>query len=761
MDKQKFDHNRIAIAASGVGQNPAAADNERASGHRFASTVTVDYESPVLRCLSLISGLLGRPVSTVALKSGMPQGRERLSLAVCLRAADQAGLQVGTFHRPHLAGISPLTLPCILLLKNDNACVLTDISQDSAEVLFPEMGDVPQVLPLQRLKDQYAGYLLLVRPEGRLDRRASELKLVDTKAWFWGTIFKFWPIYKHVLLATLLVNILALASPLFIMNVYDRVVPNSAFDTLWALAGGVLIAYIFDFLLRNLRSYFADVAGKNSDVIIASRLMQQMMAMRLDKKPDSAGTLANNIREFETLREFFSSTTLMALVDMPFIFIFIALIGYIGGPLAYAPLVAVPIVILVGIFVQRPFQKVVEQSFREGSQKNALLVEALNGIETIKTSMAEGQVQKRWEEVVGLNARSTSKARALANFSMTFSQWAAQLVSVMIIIGGVYLIARGELTLGGLIACNILVGRAMAPLGAVAAVLTRLQQSRMALKSLDLLMRQPNERPAGQEFIQAADLQPSLTFEDVSFQYPQSQTLALSKISLKIEAGEKVGIIGRTGSGKSTLGRLCLGLYQPQEGAIKIGGIDLRQLHVADLRHQMGYVSQDNYLFYGSIRENIAMGAPYADGRAILRAADIAGVTDFVRHHPAGFDWQVGERGMNLSGGQRQAVTIARALLLDPQILILDEPTSSMDNSAEALFRKRLQEHLGDRTLLLFTHRTSLLQLIDRLIVLDGGRVIADGPKQEILKALKKGAVKVPQKMQGNHGEEKSENQTS
>ncbi len=711
-------------------------------GSTFISPGTVDFEPPVLRCLSLISGLLGKPVSTVALKAGIPQGKERPPLSVCLRAAEQAGLVVGTFHRPRLEMISTLTLPCILLLKNDQACVLTALQEETAEVILPELGETEKTLPLSRLEEQYTGYVLLAHLQGRLDRRASDLKLVNTREWFWGTILKFFPIYKHVLLATLLVNILALASPLFVMNVYDRVVPNSAFDTLWALAGGVVIAYLFDFLLRNLRGYFADVAGKNADVIIASKLMQQMTAMRLDSKPDSAGTLANNLREFETLREFFSSTTLMALIDIPFIFIFIALIGYISGPLAFAPLVAIPVVILVGFFLQQPLQRVVEQNFREGAQKNALLVEAITGIETIKSTMAEGQIQKRWEEVVGLNARSSSLARALANFSISFSQWAAQIVSVLTIIGGVYLISEGELTLGGLIGCNILVGRAMAPLGAVAAILARLQQSRMALKSLDLLMRQPNERPEGQEFIRSQGLAPSLAFERVHFVYPNSQTPALDDINLSIKAGEKVGVVGRTGCGKSTLGRLCLGFYQPQDGSVKLGDIDLRQLHIADLRSRIGYVSQDNFLFYGSIRENIALGAPYIDGQAILRAATIAGVADFVRNHPAGFDWQVGERGMNLSGGQRQAITIARALVLDPPILILDEPTSSMDNSAEAILRQRLSTILGGKTLLLFTHRTSLLQLVDRLVVMDSGRIVADGPKNEVLQSLRNGQVR-------------------
>ncbi len=707
----------------------------------FVSPGLVDYEPPVLRCLSLVAGLLGRPVSTVALKAGMPQGRERPPLSVCVRAAEQAGLTVRTFHKPQIENISSLIMPCILVLQNDQACILSALDDGHAEVIFPQGGGTSKRLSLEQLQPQYSGYVLLASPEGKLDQRASDLRLVDTREWFWGTIFKFFPIYKHVLLATVMVNILALASPLFIMNVYDRVVPNSAFDTLWALAIGVFIAYLFDFLLRNLRGYFADVAGKNADVIIASKLMQQMTAMRFDHKPESAGTLANNLREFESLREFFSSTTLMALVDMPFIFLFVGLISYIAGPLAYAPLVAVPVVILVGYFLQLPFQRIIEKSFREGAQKNALLVEAITGMETIKTSMAEGQIQKRWEEVIGLNAKSTSRARALSNFSISFSQWSAQLVSVAIIIGGVYLISEGELTLGGLIACNILVGRAMAPLGAVAAMLTRLQQSRMALKSLDLLMKQPNERPLDNEFIQAKNLQASISFENVHFQYPNSQTPALDGVSLHIKPGEKVAVLGRTGSGKSTLGRLCVGLYEPQKGAVKLDGIDLRQLHVADLRSHIGYVSQDNYLFYGSIRDNIAFGAPYVDGPAILSAANLAGVTDFVKGHPAGFDWQVGERGMSLSGGQRQAVTIARALLLDPDILIFDEPTSAMDNNAELLLRQRMKESLADKTLLLFTHRTSLLGLVDRVVIMEAGKIVADGPKAEVLKALKNGAI--------------------
>lgn len=709
------------------------------------SPAFIDYDPPLLVCLSILMRLAGRPVSTEAVKSGVPLGKEPLSIATCIRAAEHVGLHAKAVYRDGLDKISSLTLPCILVLENQSACVLTGLSDDQAEVIFPENEDSTTTIPRDELEKAYSNYAIFARLKGRLDKRASELKLLETKKWFWGNILRFFPIYKHVVLASVVVNMLAIASPLFVMNVYDRVVPNNALDTLWVLALGVTIAFGFEFLLKNLRGYFVDVAGRNADVLIASKLMQQLMAMRAEHKPDSTGSLANNLREFESLRDFFSSTTLLAVVDLPFLFIFVAIIFFIGGPLCFVPIVAIPIVVLTGLFLQYPLQRFIEDGFKEATQKNALLVEIINGLETIKSSLAEGAMQRRWEKIVDMSAVSSSRAKVLANFSITFAQFATQLVSVGIIIFGVYRISEGLLTMGGLIACNILVGRAMAPLGAVAAILTRLQQSRMALKSLDLLMKIPNERPEGQASLRHKDLEASITFDQVVFQYPEAELLALNNVSLHIRQGEKVGIIGRVGSGKSTIGRLCQGLYLPQQGDVKVGGIDIRQLDIADLRRKIGYVSQDNYLFYGTIKDNIALGLPYADDRAVLQAAEIAGVTDFLRFHPAGFGLQVGERGMNLSGGQRQAVTIARALLQEPDILILDEPTSSMDNATELMFRQRLMSNLNGKTLLLITHRHSMLPLVDRLIVIDGGRIVADGPKNRVLAGLKNERIRAVQ----------------
>jgi ATP-binding cassette subfamily C protein LapB len=697
----------------------------------------VDYESPLLRCLVVLFSLHGRTISLEKLKGGLPEHGGPSHTSACLRAAMQAGMNVRAVHRQKLENISTLTLPCILLLKTKGACVLTGLTDKTAEIIFPETGGTPIEILRYKLEEEYAGYAIFGKVEGRLDKRASEIKLLKAKRWFWGTIWHYLPIYKHVGVASLVINLLAIVSPLFFMNVYDRVVPNNALDTLWVLAIGIAIAYVFDFILRNLRSYFCDVAGKNADIILASRLMQHLMSIRLDNKPDSTGTLANNLREFESLREFFSSTTLLAIIDLPFLFVFIALVGFIGGPMLFVPALAVPLVIIIGWLLQYPLQRAIESGYKEGAQKNALLIEILNGIETVKTSQAEGRMQRMWERVVGMSARSNSHTKTLANFSITMSMLAAQLVSMIIIVWGVHRIGAGDLTMGGLIACNILAGRAMAPLSQVAAMLSRLQQSRMALKSLDLLMTLPTERADDSASLCYVGLAPSLAAEELSFRYPGNERLALENINFLFRPGEKIGIIGKMGSGKSTLGKLIVGLYQPTEGAIKLGGVDIRQMDVAELRSRAGYVSQDNYLFYGNVRENIAISNPNADDNAILRAATIAGVTDFVQAHPAGFGMPVGERGMSLSGGQRQSVALARALLNDPEILILDEPSSNMDNSAEFQFKRRLATIIKDKTLVLITHRMSMIDLVDRLVVMDSGRIIADGPKAAVLNALK------------------------
>ncbi len=698
----------------------------------------VYFTPPLVGCLSVVSRLQGRPVSSTALEAGLPRTQEGMTPYAVIRAARREGIDAQITHKPVIDKISPLNLPCILLMQDGSACVLVSVASGTARVITPENPDAPFDTPVEKLKETYSGHAVFARPKASLDGRTEGLKIFNTKQWFWGTIFHFLPIYRHVILATIFINLLAIASPLFTMNVYDRVVPNNALETLWVLAVGVGIAFFFDFALRNLRGYFVDVAGRNSDILVASKLMSHILSIRLDHKPESTGALVNNMREFDSLREFFSSTTLLALVDLPFLVLFITIIFYIGGPIAIVPAVIAPIVILVGIIMQGPLKRAIEGGYKESTQKNALLVETVSGLETIKTSRAEGSMLGRWENIVGMGAKSSIRSKSLSTFSLSFTQFASQIVYAGVIIWGVYRISEGAMTMGGLIACSILVGRAMAPLGAVAAMLTRLQQSRMALKNLDLLMQIPSERPDDVQHPEHQDLRSTITFEDVSFKYPSALTNALSHIDLHIAQGERVAIIGKMGSGKTTLGKLINGLYEPQKGAVKIGGLDIRQIDPAELRAKIGYMAQDNFLFHGTVRENITLGAPHVSDQALLRAATIAGVTDFIKSNPAGFNLQVGERGLALSGGQRQAITIARTLLLDPDIVILDEPSSSMDVGVEAVLKLRLSSALKGKTLILITHRPSLLSLATRVIALEGGSVIADGPRNDVLAELQK-----------------------
>jgi len=703
----------------------------------------IDFQPPLVICLSIVSRLMGKPVSSATLKAGIPQQEGVITASSIVRAAERIGIKAKTVHRPNVWDISKLVFPCILLLRGGNACVLLDMDKEKASVIVPGHGMDATGMDLETLEQEYTGYAILCHRQSKLDKRASELKIVKTKRWFWGTIFKFWPIYKHVVGASIMTNIIIVASPLFVMNVYDRVIPNNAVDTLWALAIGIAMAYIFDFALKNLRSYFVDVAGRNADVLIGSRIMQHLMSARLDHMPESAGAVANNVREFESLREFFSSSSLVALIDMPFLLLFIGVVYFIGGPIAWPIFIAVPVVILFGLFLQIPFQHIIENHYKESTQKNALLFEIVHGLETIKTSMAEGRMQARWENVVGMSAMSNSRAKVFANISITFSVFVTQMVSVAIIIIGVFLISKGELTVGGLIACNILSGRAMAPLSAVAGLLSRFQQSRMALGALDLLMDMPSERPDDKETFHYGVVEASMQMEEVSFSYPGTDKAVLTEVNLHLKPGDKVGIVGRTGAGKSTLGKLCVGLYQPVKGAVKVGNIDLRQMDVADLRRKVGYVSQDSLLFYGTLKDNIAFGLPEADDLSVKQAADIAGVTDFVKDHPAGYGMMVGERGSSLSGGQRQAVSIARAILPDPEILIMDEPSSNMDNQSEYRLKQKLEPFIKDKTVIVITHRHSMLDLVNRLVIMDKGRIVVDGPKQAVLDGLRSGKIKV------------------
>lgn len=695
----------------------------------------VDFMPGLLRSLAVLLRLRGRVVSPQFLMAGLTGSK--VTSQACLRAARKAGLSGRIVFRPELEDIPTLVMPCILLLTRDRSCVLTGMKDGMAEVIFPETSDAAQAVSLEDLKQEYSGYALFAAVESAPDDRAERLSISHGKRWFWDVLRYYAPIYRHVALASVVINLIAVGSPLFVMNVYDRVVPNNAIETLWVLAIGILIIYLFNFLLSSLRTHFVDVAGRNADIVLSSSLVEKVLSMRMDAKPESTGALVNNLREFEQLREFFSSSSLLACIDLPFLVIFLLLIGFIGGPLVFLPLAAMPLMLGIGLLLQSRSRRSAEASYKQNMQKNALLVEIVGGLETLKSCMAESRMQKLWESVVGLSAQSNSEARKYNNLAVTSSMLITQLVTVAMIVWGVYRISDGLMTMGALIGCNILVGRTMAPLLQMASLLTRLQNSHVTLKALDMLMVLPSENQVEKTCMDFGMLRPSFTMENVSFAYPQQERLALDRVSLHIEPGERVGIIGPMGSGKSTLSKLLIGLYQPKEGAVKFGDVDIRQIPSTDLRGRVGVLPQDVVLFYGSIRDNIALGDPTINDHLILRAAALAGVTDFLRNNPAGFAAQVGEQGRALSGGQRQAVALARALVRDPEVLLLDEPTSNMDTDSEVMLQKRLYSVMDGRTVVLVTHRLSMLRIVTRLIVMENGQIRMDGPRDAVLQRLR------------------------
>lgn len=706
------------------------------------------HPDPLLDSLVEVCRLHGQGASRASMSAGLPLVAGRLTLELAERAAARAGM-AARLQRLPLEAIDPAALPAILVLAGNQSCVLTGWAADGrAQVLLPATGQGAVALTREELAARYAGVTLFVRPQFRFDSRARATRPTRHGHWFWSAIGAQRFVYRDVLAAAALVNLFALAFPIFSMNVYDRVVPNAAVETLWAMAIGIVLILCADLWLRNLRSRFVDEASARIDVELSARLMERVLGLRLAHRPESVGSFASNLRGFEQVRDFIASSTVTALIDLPFALLFVLVMAWLSPWLAIPVVVVFAVIVILGWVLQHRLHQLSESTWRASAQRNATLIESLTGLETIKAQGAEGAIQAKWERANTFLARINVRMRALSASAMYGTAWLTQLTSVSVVVIGVYLIGERQLTMGALIAAGMLAGRALAPAGQVVGLLMQYQGARTALESLDKLMAQPVERPSpaegGAPFVQRSDFKGEIELRNLRFAYPNREDLALDGVSLRIAPGEKVAFIGRVGSGKSTLQRLVMGLYQPMEpngGAVLLDGIDLRQLDPADVRRNIGHVAQDVLLFHGSLRDNIAFGMPYADDAAIVAAAEVAGLTDFVHRHPKGFDLPVGERGELLSGGQRQAVGIARAVLHNAPILLLDEPTSAMDFSTEAHVTQRLADFAQGKTVLLVTHRTSLLAFVERVIVIDHGRVVADGPRDRIMEALQGGRI--------------------
>jgi ATP-binding cassette subfamily C protein LapB len=716
--------------------SPAAAQSAAPARDRAAAG------DPLADALLFLSAHHGRAITREALIAGLPLPDGQLTVGVFARAAKRAGLDVEAVKRP-LEDIPALVLPAVLVMHDATTRILmaTDTAARRATIVNPSAERQSEIVPFSLLEQDYLGYAFFVRPSAAADPRAVASGDLPKPHWFWSVVGRFWSNYSHVAIAAFIVNILALASPLFIMSVYDRVVPNGALASLAALAIGMGIAVVFDFIIRTVRSRIIDMTGKKLDVVLAADIFEHVLSLKLANRPASVGILANQIRDFDSVREFFTSGTVVSVTDLLFAILFIVVLFIIAGPLAWIPLIMLPLMIVLGLILQRPLDRAIRQLQAESAARHGILVESLNGIEAVRAVGAEARMQTNWERSVAATARSGEDVHFWSSLALTASNTAQQLTSLFMVIVGVFLVLDGKLTVGALVAATMLAGRVLAPISGIAAVITRATQTMTSLKAIDRIMNLERERPADRTYVARKVARGQVAFENVTFKYPNAPDFALEKVSFKIAPGERVGIIGRVGSGKTTVGRLLVGFYEPQEGRILIDGVDSRQYDPADLRSGVGFVLQDTDLFFGKLRDNIALGNPAATDAEILEAARLSGVEGFIAGHPLGYDMPIAEGGRSLSGGQKQAIGLARTLIRKPKILFLDEPTAHFDVRSETEFLERLKTiAAGDMTIIVSTHRMSLLSLVTRLLVFDRGRLIADGPRDEVIARLRANA---------------------
>lgn len=715
----------------------------------------MQIEDTLLRSVSWLCDHYGVGRSSQALTAGLPKVGV-LSPSLALASLNNAGLSAGLVER-HACALPEQLLPIILLRKGRGGCVLVGRRADTAsenkrdclyQVVLPEVSDVPVEIAEAEMSEIYGGFAILAKRTAKVDTRAGEETARPAGHWLLSTLWRYRRYYRSAAIGAVLINILALASIFFTMNVYDRVVPNQAFVTLWSLAIGVVVAMVFEAIARYVRAHLLDLAGKKADLVLGTMLFRQALSIQMEHKPASSGSFANQLREFESVRDFATSATLAAISDLPFVLLFVAVIFAVGGPLGWVPLLLIPLIVGVSVAIQWPLARTMKENLRESSLKQGVLIESIEGLETLKAVGGEAYMQRRWENFSALASSTSMKSRQLStavNGVVTFLQ---QVQTVVLIVIGVYLIDAGDLTMGALIATVMLAGRATGPLGQVVGLAVRFQQAKAALQSLNKLMAMPVDRDASREYLAKPLLTGQLNLKDVAFSYPappmQPNPPVLQGITLSINPGERVAILGRIGSGKSTLLRVMARLYSPVSGQMFTDGLDVNQIDPADWRKAVGYVSQDARLFYGSLRENVMLGRPEASAEEFLRVLRLSGLDQVAARHPKGINLPIGEMGEGLSGGQRQLVSLARSLLARPSLLLLDEPTSAMDTQTEAQFLQHLQRATDGQTLVVVTHRPSLLSLVDRILVVEDGKVIADGPKDTILSAMNSATPTAP-----------------
>jgi ATP-binding cassette subfamily C protein LapB len=714
-----------------------------------------DIENDALaHAISWLTRHHGRERSPESMLSSQPVA-SRLGPDQAVRALREAGYSAGLVAR-RVAELHTLLLPAVLLLKEGDACVVVARHADEPQrydIVMPGREHHACVATEAELSAEYTGMALVATPlaVARESDHDAELLRDPAKHWFWGTMRRFLPYYRSAMVAALLSNVLMLVTGMVTSVIYDKVIPHQAYVTLWALAGGAAVALAFDMTARQLRAYLIDMAGRKADLIVGSLLFRQTLALRMEHRPESSGAYAHHLSMIELVREFFASATLSAVSDLPFIVVFIAMTFAVGGPLGWVLVIAVPLLLAMATLIQGALRRSTMHHMQQTADLHGVLVEAVDGMEDVKAAGAQGRFLRHYEQATAAYSVSLLRSRMITSWVTNLSMISQQAITLVMLVWGVFLIEDKVISAGALIGSVMFATRAIAPLGSVVQLAMRYQGARAAMRELDRVMQLPVEREAGKAYVPRRELGGNLALVDVGFAYPkpggrgEPGPSVLKAASLRLQAGERVAVLGRIGSGKSTVLRLLAGLYQPSEGHVEVDGMDLRQIDPSDFRARVGFVAQDPRLFNGTLRDNVLLDRPTADPARLAEVAAQTGLDRLVAGHPLGWELPVGEGGTLLSGGQRQLVALARCLVTKPQILLMDEPTSSMDAQSEVAFLRQLRQATGGCTLVMVTHRPAVLELVDRVLVVDGGRVVMDGPKDQVLAALSGAKPAAPQ----------------
>ena len=708
-------------------------------------------ENYLLNCLVELSKLYNNPSQIDTIIDGLVVDKDKNLFdfftiknrgleSLFFEASKKAGFSSKMIKESKIKKDLPkLLLPAIAILKDDKAVILLDFSEDYnyTKIILPKNSkNEPYWVETKLLEEEFEGSLFLLKPNFEIGN-INENSLKDKKHWFWGSLSYSKGIYFDVVLASFLLNIFMLATPIFTMSVYDRVVPNSAFDTLWVFSLAILIVYVFDMLIKFTRIYILEIASKKSDVIISSKLFEYVLNIKLSHRFKSVGSFASNLREFDHIRTFITSTSIATLIDLPFIFIFLLVIYIIGNDIVVVPIIASIIIILYSLIIKTPLKKSIDKTSKSLAFKNSVLIESLNTIETIKSFGLNSKMQWKWEEAIGEIAKREITTKLLSNSITTFSNFIIQISNVVIIILGVYAISRQNLTMGGLIALVMLTSRTLAPLNQFASLIANYEYAKSSYKMLNNIMNLPIDYPEDKKFIKRERLEGVIEFKNVKFKYPNSNFYILDDVSFKIKAKESVGIIGVNGSGKTTFLKLILGIYEIESGSILIDNINIKQISPYDLRKNISYIPQEIVLFSGSVKENIINSIHRVEDEEIIKASKMSGVDNFISKNQNGYNMEIKERGEGVSNGQKQSIGVARAFIKkDSSIFLADEPTNALDSITEKRVEENIKTFAKDKTTIIVSHKQSLIEITDRLIVLNNAKIILDGEYEDIIKRL-------------------------